>query len=105
MIGSQMPHLGTLLQATALIKLDQGEAEAARPLLEGGMALAQEMGEKGLAIRFVANLALCHIHLGDLARAIEYGTQATEGAKERQDAHSLQTVVRRSRSWSSQREI
>lgn len=51
------------------------------------MALAAEMGEKGLAARFVANLALCHVQAGELARAIQYGSQAVASARERSDLH------------------
>ena len=75
------------LQTHAIVYLDQGHVNQAMPMLEGGLLLAQEMGEKGLAARFVGNLALAHTLRGDHARAIEYGMQAVAAAKERKDCH------------------
>jgi tetratricopeptide (TPR) repeat protein len=94
------------LQTNALVWIDQGNPEAATPMLEGGLMLAEEMGEKGLAGRFVCNLALAHVQSGNLSRAVEYGTQAVASAKERQDRHfeavactALATALRRSRKY------
>ena len=39
------------LQTTALVLLDQGSPDAARPLLEGALLLAEEMCEVGLSVR------------------------------------------------------
>ena len=67
--------------------IDQGEYDAAKPMLQGGLALAEEMSESGLAARFVANLALVHTLSGELPKAIEYGTTAIASARERGDAN------------------
>ena len=71
----------------ALIFMDQEHLQHAKPMLEGGLMLANEMGEKGLAARFVGDLAVVHNARGDYGRGFEYATQALGSSRERADSH------------------
>ncbi|KAL1519448.1 hypothetical protein AB1Y20_022970 [Prymnesium parvum] len=75
------------LQSSAVVLLDQGNAEEARARLEQGLLLADEMCETGLANRIVGNLATAHLKCGDMGRALEYGAQALQCAKDKGDAN------------------
>ena len=71
------------------------------PMLTGGLTLAEEMGETGLATRFVANLALVHTLSGNLPLAIELGTTAIASATERLGDALHPSVGSAPRYWSS----
>ena len=96
------------LQTHAIVFIDRGYFKEALPLLEGGLMLAQEMGEKGLSARFLCNLALVHTLSGEYARGVEDGTLAVSSARERNDRHFeavagsvLAQALRKSRMYES----
>lgn len=63
------------LQTSAVVMLDQGRTEEAKPLLESALLLAREMCETGIANRLLVNMANAYLESGDKHHAVEFATQ------------------------------